>query len=180
MFDKDKHVIDSKGLPPRFSEIYCASDYGTGNPTVFLAVGRVGNSFYVMDEYYFDSREARQQKTDSQYSKDFKEFAQKYPKYLGLAVDPSAASFIVQLLQDNVRVNKARNDVLDGIRRVSSLLEQGRLFIAGDRCPNLLRELVSYVWDPKAQQLGEDKPLKVNDHAPDALRYCIYTFWRSD
>ena len=29
----------------------------------------------------------------------------------------------------------------------------------------------TYAWDSKAQERGEDKPLKVNDHGPDALRY---------
>jgi hypothetical protein len=33
---------------------------------------------------------------------------------------------------------------------------------------------MSYVWDEKAVNRGEDKPLKVNDHAMDSIRYGIY------
>jgi len=29
----------------------------------------------------------------------------------------------------------------------------------------------NYVWDTKAQERGEDKPVKESDHGPDALRY---------
>jgi hypothetical protein len=37
-----------------------------------------------------------------------------------------------------------------------------------------LREhLQSYAWDPKAADRGEDKPIKKNDHLPDALRYAV-------
>ena len=32
-----------------------------------------------------------------------------------------------------------------------------------------------YIWDEKAAQNGEERPLKVNDHAPDALRYYVMT-----
>jgi phage terminase large subunit len=40
-------------------------------------------------------------------------------------------------------------------------------------CKNTIQELSNYVWDAKAQEKGEDKPLKVNDHCCDALRYAI-------
>ena len=39
-------------------------------------------------------------------------------------------------------------------------------------CPELLGELGGYVWDTKE---GEDKPVKVNDHGCDALRYFVKT-----
>ena len=41
--------------------------------------------------------------------------------------------------------------------------------------------LSGYVWDPKAQEKGEDAPLKQADHAPDALRYGVRSYrtvWR--
>jgi len=42
-----------------------------------------------------------------------------------------------------------------------------------ENAKGLQKELSSYVWDEKAQERGEDKPLKMNDHGPDALRYVI-------
>jgi hypothetical protein len=29
----------------------------------------------------------------------------------------------------------------------------------------------TYAWDTKAAQRGEEKPLKIHDHGPDAFRY---------
>ena len=39
----------------------------------------------------------------------------------------------------------------------------------------LLKEVHNYLWDEKARQRGEEKPLKENDHAMDALRYLCHT-----
>jgi phage terminase large subunit len=44
-----------------------------------------------------------------------------------------------------------------------------------ESCTGLISELELYVWDEKAAQSGEEKPLKTNDHAPDALRYYVMT-----
>jgi phage terminase large subunit len=68
--------------------------------------------------------------------------------------------------------------VLDGIRYVSTLLSNNRYFIH-ESCKNLIKEKASYVWDTKAQQKGEDKSLKQNDHASDAERYGLYTMRHS-
>ncbi len=42
-------------------------------------------------------------------------------------------------------------------------------------CTGLLTELPSYVWDEKASLKGEDKPLKVDDHSVDGLRYGLHS-----
>ena len=66
------------------------------------------------------------------------------------------------------------NDVLDGIRRVSSLLGR-RVLRIHRRCDGLLGEMGSYVWDSKAAAHGVEKPVKSQDHGPDALRYYVNT-----
>ena len=67
------------------------------------------------------------------------------------------------------------NDVLDGIRRVSALLARRVLRIHAERCPGLIGELQSYVWDSKAAAMGVERPVKNLDHGPDALRYYVNT-----
>ena len=72
------------------------------------------------------------------------------------------------------------NSVNDGIRMVGSMLNR-RLIRVHKRCINIRKEFASYVWDEKAAQRGEEKPVKQNDHAMDALRYYIKTMipnWR--
>jgi PBSX family phage terminase large subunit len=171
MFNQDKHVFFK--LPLGIDEYYIGVDFGTNNPTVFLLIGKKDNNYYVIKEYYYNARKESKQKTVSAYSKDLQEFITDYP-YARVYVDPSASPLIAQLEEDSIYSEQADNSVLDGIQSVSNLLENGRLFIHKD-CKETLREFSSYVWDEKAQQRGEDKPVKENDHCLDALRYPIHT-----
>ena len=97
-----------------------------------------------------------------------------------IIVDPSAASFIQELRSRGWVVKEADNEVLDGIRKVSTLLETGRLMINKNNCLGLVSEMYSYVWDDKAIEHGEDKPVKQQDHGPDAIRYRVNALpgWR--
>ena len=68
----------------------------------------------------------------------------------------------------------------DGIRIVYNLIGSRKLKIHSS-CNRLIEEIESYVWDVKQQERGEDKPLKRNDHAVDALRYVMIALgaiWR--
>lgn len=97
-----------------------------------------------------------------------------------IVVDPSAASFIAELQKRGFYVIPADNEVLDGIRATATLLAQDYLKI-NKNCKGLRSEMRSYVWDDKAAQRGEEKPVKQLDHGPDALRYYIKTIlpsWR--
>ena len=97
-----------------------------------------------------------------------------------MAVDPSAASFIVTVRQHGrFSVRKANNDVLDGIRLVAMLLKLGRLKIHSS-CTDSIREFGLYAWDDKAEKTQIDKPLKVNDHAMDDMRYFCSTVMRRE
>jgi hypothetical protein len=64
--------------------------------------------------------------------------------------------------------------VLPGIGTNMSLLANNKLYLS-KRCVQLARYLPGYAWDDKAALVGEDKPIKVNDHECDALRYGDHT-----
>ena len=74
---------------------------------------------------------------------------------------------------------EANNDVLNGIRRCSTLISKRRLLV-NKACTGLLDEFGLYRWDDKAALLGVEKPVKENDHAMDALRYFVNSLpdWR--
>ncbi|WP_330586936.1 hypothetical protein [Aminipila terrae] len=91
-----------------------------------------------------------------------------------IIIDPSAASFITELRRRGYSIKKARNDVLDGIRFVASMLNQEKICFSAE-CVNTILEFSSYIWDIKACERGEDKPIKQHDHAMDAVRYFCYT-----
>lgn len=170
MWDDDTHVVDD--LPGQFDFYRVATDYGTSNPCVFLMLGFLDSKVYVCREYYYDSAKEMRQKTDAEYSADMQEFVVGvYPSEI--RVDPSAASFILQLQKDRLPAVEADNSVLDGIRTVANKLTAQNLFVHCS-CKDTIREFGAYLWDSKAQLRGEDKPLKTNDHAMDALRYGVY------
>ena len=62
----------------------------------------------------------------------------------------------------------------DGIRLVGTLLNQKRILFY-ECCKNTLKEFASYIWDAKAADRGEDRPVKQYDHAMDAVRYFCST-----
>lgn len=175
MFDTAKHlkeiVDDMKG------EYYVSIDYGTQNATVFLLWLKTKEASYCIKEYYYSGREKGIQKTDSEFADDLEEFTKGY-KIRRIIVDPSAASFIAELKKRKFNIKKAKNDVLDGIRFTASLLSECKIFFS-EKCTNTIKEFNSYVWDEKAANRGEDKPIKDNDHAMDAVRYYCYTILKS-
>ena len=150
---------------------YIACDYGTTNPCVFLDIYDDGEAIRVEREYRWDSRKERRQKTDQEYADDFMAFMGK--DWCTVLVDPSAASFIVALRQRGVYVREADNDVLDGIRRTGTLFAHRCLLVNEANCMGLIDELETYMWDDKAALRGEEKPVKQQDHGPDALRYFV-------
>ena len=164
-----------------------ACDYGTTNPCVYLDIYDTGDVIYVDREYRWDSRSkeaqltGQPQKTDTQYGDAMVDFMGEDPEFMcGTIVDPSAASFIQELRGRGIIVTAANNDVLDGIRKTSSLFARKKLMVNVENCPGLTDELHSYVWDDKATLIGEDKPVKEQDHGPDALRYFVNSLpsWR--
>ena len=160
-----------------FSEAYCnhyvAVDYGTTNPTVFLDCWDDGETFWITKEYYHNPDAERKQKTTSEHADDLLEFLNG-DRDVQVIVDPAAEDFKLELRNRGFRITNAKNDVREGINMVSSLLHMKAIKV-DKSCLNFRREIETYVWDQKAKERGDEKPVKQNDHAMDALRYLVYT-----
>lgn len=174
MWDEARHVVAEL---PEMRRYWVGIDYGTSNPFAALLLGHgVDDRLYVVSEWRHDGRSTHRQMTDAQYSAAVRAWLRDQgvsPEWT--FVDPSAASFSTQLWQDDYPgLAKATNDVGDGIRSVAAALAAGRLLVH-ESCEGLLAELPGYAWDPKATKRGEDKPLKVDDHSADALRYVVHS-----
>lgn len=178
MWSDEENLFDDNDLVPGFKMLarrYIAIDYGTSNPMVFLDIWDDGDVVWVLNEYYYDGRALSVQKEDSQYADDFINFiGNDHPPFQTI-IDPSAASFKAALRNRGMRIKEADNDVEDGIRNVSTLMAKRKLKVHRRNCPNLLKERSSYVWDEKAIERGEEKPVKQLDHTMDALRYYVKT-----
>lgn len=180
MWDEAKHLFDYQGEV--YDEYGVAIDYGTASVMTFGLYGIMkrplgGDIVYLIKEYYYDAKKTGRQKTDAEFADEFEAFLEGIsPKVI--YVDPSAASLKVELKKRGFyQVIDADNDVINGIRLVATFLSTGRFFIERN-CKDTIKEFGSYVWDPKAQERGEDKPLKQNDHAMDRNRYYIYTKYK--
>ena len=152
---------------------YISIDYGTINPfsAGLWAVGY--NNAIRVSEYYFNSRESGRMQTDEEYYEAVDRLAGDKP-IEHIIVDPSAASFIECIRRHGkFFVRRASNEVLDGIRRTSTLIQNGRILIHED-CHGILREFALYRWNDK---LG-DTVIKENDHCMDELRYLVNTILR--
>lgn len=172
MFDEAKHKIAT--IKRNCTEYYVSIDYGTQNPTTFGLWGKHKGKWIKVKEYYHSGRGEGKQKTDEEYYKELENFIGDR-KVKAVIVDPSAASFIATIRKHGkFRVKKARNDVVEGIRNMGTALSEGMIFY-NDCCTNTFREFFSYVWDEKAAERGEDKPVKQNDHAMDSDRYFVNT-----
>ena len=160
---------------------YCAGvDYGTVNATCCVIAAcnpKIWPQIRIEREYYFDSAKHGRQKKDSELALDIKNFVGHTP-LTALYVDPAAASLKLELRSHDLPVIDANNDVLFGIKLMSNFVHNKNLII-NKGCTNLIEQMQSYAWCPKAQARGEDAPIKHNDHAVDAARYCLSTAFKN-
>lgn len=201
MFNEQLHVVDTSKM--QFSQFYVSCDYGTYNALSFGLWGfnPKDKVWYKYKNYYYSGKEKGIQKDDSEYYKDLEIFlndniikerylgnipddVQKEKKeneyiidkfFFGIVIDPSASSFIATIRKNGkYHVIKAENNVLEGIRNMSTALKTG--IIKFDKsCIDSIKEFYSYKWDEKAAERGEDCPVKQFDHAKDEERYFCNT-----
>ena len=166
-FDEGIHIIEA---PPSQASYYILGiDYGTTNPCVFTLIGYNAGSYpnmWLEKEYYYDSKAELRQKSDYEYSLDLTEFIRGY-NVKRIYIDPSAASLKQELKRNGIHnVTDAENDVLPGIRYVGQLLTNGTFKVCVN-CVETIKEFANYLWDTKASEKGEDRPIKKFDHCFD-------------
>jgi PBSX family phage terminase large subunit len=163
-----------------YTEMFVACDYGIQNAMVYLLFGWNTRTlrWEVVKEWRHSGRETEVQYTDAEYYSRLVEFIGDRP-VRDIIIDPSASSFIAVIRKSKrYRAILADNRVVAGISYTASLFHIGKLAICRD-CEGLIEELGGYVWDEKkAQRTGEEYPLAVADHGPDALRYGCFTHIR--
>lgn len=154
-----------------FSEYIVSCDYGIINPTSCGLWGKYQNTWYRIDEYYYDSKIELKTKTDEEHYNSIKKMiGNKKIKFF--IIDPSAASFIALINQKNeFKVMPAKNNVLDGIRNATEALKTEKIKICKN-CKDSIREFSLYKWDSNKNY---DAPIKENDHAMDDIRYFVST-----
>ena len=143
MFEQSRHVLE---VPETEGDYYVSCDYGIQNPNVWLLWRREKGSkrWVCLAEDYYSGRDERNQLTDSQLADRLENLlAGRKPKRV--IIDPSAASMKAELRRRGYNTWDAKNEVLDGISDVCSLLGAG-LLIFSPQCEKTIGEFGSYLW----------------------------------
>jgi len=157
-----------------FKEIIGAIDWGFTNPMVGLLLGLDSDGrIYIFKEFY-QSRVLVD---------DFAKILQNWKKDRQIDrfySDPSEPQNIMVLQNADLNIIGADNEIMAGINAVTSYIEKSddgkpRLFI-DPSCVNTIMEFENYRYpDENEGRPVQEKPLKIHDHAMDALRYAIYS-----
>lgn len=180
MFEPQDHICDTQyelsksGVHENAIRWLVGCDYGTSTVMTWGLYAKLPDGrIFKVREYYYDASKKKVQKTDAEFVAEFESWLDGLKPW-AVYCDPSAASWKVALMRKGYRVLNADNDVINGIRHVATCLSTG-MYRIDKSCVNTEKEYMSYVWDPNAQRLGVDKPVKEHDHTCDADRYVLYT-----
>ena len=174
MFDETKHVIHDR---PEMDTINICCDYGVSTVTTFGVMGiqfNEPNDYFLLEETYYDATVKGVAQSDSDRVNDIVYLQDKYKlgRTTVLYLPHDAASLKAQCRKDKrikMKVRTYAPDTYRDIHTIQDLINQDRFHIH-ESCKNSIKQAQTYSWDIKAQQRGEDKPLKVDDHCCDMWR----------
>jgi PBSX family phage terminase large subunit len=179
-FDEDQHVYDGS---IDVDEVNICCDYGVSTVTTFGVMGikkdvKNGNSYYLMEETYHDAQQKGVAQSDSDRIEDILYLQNKYglTRKNTIYLPHDAASLKAQCRKDKrirMKVRTYAPNTFRDINQIQDLFNDNRFHIHRS-CTNSITQAQIYCWDTRAQQRGEDKPLKVDDHCPDMWRGGIF------
>lgn len=150
-------------LPGNVRKVFYGVDWGFSNPSVVVAVAELqGDQYAVIDEFH----ETRVTVDDlAGVIEGMQEYHQPGPIYC----DPAEPASIEALQRHGLDAVQAANDVMPGLQHVTALRDD---LVVLEHCQELINEFGLYRY---ADDGDSDKPVTVNDHAMDALRYALFT-----
>lgn len=190
-FNENVHGIEEFRVPahwPRFISL----DWGYDHPcAVYWGAVDERGVLYIYDEY-FDRKKLVSYVAEQIHKKTRgHSAAPKADEQGGLLVwmDPATdqhhgvieRSVMGEFMEHKIYGIKANNDIDAGVNKIAERLMydseakpeiKPKIFIFRKKCPNLIRQLKLYVWQPaNSQGISTGKPLKKDDDGPDSLRY---------
>ncbi len=160
-FSRFEHVKEMDIGRIKYSVI--GVDFGFANPAAVYPVCFMNDGEIYIPEEFFQT---------GMLTKDLAVVIKKFTeKYKGEATycDPSEPGCIEELRLSGINAVKGNNQVFAGMNKVNEYIRPRKLFV-NPSCINLIREFESYYIRP-----GTDAPVKIDDHALDAVRYAVFT-----
>lgn len=166
-FDAEAHVTSSDPSNP--GRVLYGVDWGFSNPAAITCVIETRNGEYVVVDEFYEERQTAQ---------DIAQAARELQAEWGPGVfycDPAEPDSIEEFGRAGLDATEADNSLMPGIGSVESAFASDRLRIH-ERCENLLHEIRNYRYpDTDEEEDTPEKPIAVNDHACDSLRYAVHT-----
>ena len=162
-------------------EIVIGADFGRRNPTadLFGAIDPIEGMVYIYKEYYVAG------KIVPEHAAALGPMLDEIPHGLlrfmkgdptGKNKNTADGKSVFGLYNEyGIYYQEGNNDVIAGLLKVNSYIERGKLKIFKS-CENTQKEMLTYKYPELSMDDEKDpdeKPMKVNDHAMDALRYMI-------
>ena len=179
IYDKFVESENTFEEAPSMDAINICCDYGVSTVTTFGVMGihkdeTSGNDYYLLEETYYDKEQVGVAQSDSDRVDDIVKLQDKYQLNHNntIYLPHDAASLKAECKKDpriKMRVETYAPNTYEDITTIQNLIAN-RKFKIHVSCVNSISQAQSYAWDKKAQQRGEDKPLKIDDHCPDMWR----------
>ena len=194
-FSRDVHVVPAASLRDRgWRRTVIGTDWGYTHPGVMLAVAQDGYG-----DLYVTREEVHRERSVIDAPGQWVQIARALDDDLrpaGFACDPSLPGNLGAIKRGvRARVYGADNDVAEGIRTVSALLERAALrdaakragkapdmsapaLYVSDACPHTIGEFEAYARKKLRDGSVSEEPTEEGDDAMDALRYAVMALTR--
>ncbi len=143
-------------------------DYGYNNATALVEVRYCDKELYIKQHIY--QTKLTHADVIHQISNEFRSIIGSHPIY----VDSAEPALIKELKKAGFIAKpavKGSNSVYEGIIKCKELAWN----IHSDSI-NILEEVESYIWKRDSDDNATDQPVKIDDHAMDAIRYVVHTY----
>ena len=178
IYDKFVESENTFRYRPKIHDINICCDYGVSTVTTFGVMGihrdPEGNSYYLLEETYYDAEVVGVAQSDDERVDDIVELQDRYKLDSNntLYLPHDAASLKTACEKDSrvkMRIETYTPDVNEDIGIIQRLIATRRFKIHVN-CKNSIEQAQTYSWDKKAQAKGKDLPLKQDDHCCDMWR----------
>lgn len=152
---------------PMKGELFFGQDFGYNVPSALVLCEFYEGAIYVQEWIY------RTSLTTNDLIEQYKALG--VSRTIQIYCDNAEPKTIEELRRAGYNAWEANKDVTEGIRKVKSL----PLYIC-ENSSNIVKEIKGYKWKTDVngkvvKDKDKDEPVKLNDHAMDALRYAVFT-----
>ncbi len=176
----DENILTGNVELNNYRWLHIGSDYGVSSTTAYTIIGKHKNGeYHQLSEYGHDAQREGIAQTDKERADNIIEIQDSYNFNLNntFYCSHDAASLKTELETRpdfKMDLKTFKPDTIECINIISSLFHKNK-FKIHESCTETIKQVKGYEWDIKAAQKGIDKPVKKDDHYPDAFRAPIIT-----